>query len=452
MRVWAGRGSERGLNGNEASARATERFKENSTNMGLANIRTQVGIVGAGPAGLLLSHLLHLQGIESVVLETRSREYCEGRVRAGVLEQGTVDLLIQSGVGERLKREGLKHDGIWLSFGGARHFINMTELTDGKSITVYAQHEMITDLIKARLDAGAEILFGVENVTIHDFGGDISDKATPKIRFRQDGEARELSCNFIAGCDGSHGVCRPSVPDGVITTYEKVYPFAWLGILAEAPPTSDELVYALHDRGFALFSMRSPKITRLYLQCRPDEDIANWPDERIWDELLARLSTSDGWSPAKGTIIQKSITPMRSLVAEPMQYGRLFLAGDSAHIVPPTGAKGLNLAAADVRVLANGLADFYSSGVQNTLKGYSRTCLRRVWKAQRFSWWMTTVLHRAEEASAFDCRRQLAELDYVTGVARGYDVARGKLRGTAPGVKRFPFRAGPDRIQSAIHN
>jgi p-hydroxybenzoate 3-monooxygenase len=383
--------------------------------IGIADIRTQVGIVGAGPAGLLLSHLLHLQGIESVVLETRSREYCEGRVRAGVLEQGTVDLLIQSGVGERLKREGLKHDGIWLSFGGKRHFINMTELTGGKSITVYAQHEVITDLIKARLDAGGQILFGVENVAIHDFGGDISDKAMPKIRFRQDGESRELSCDFIAGCDGSHGVCRPSIPDGVITTYEKVYPLAWLGILAEAPPTSDELVYALHERGFALFSMRSPKVTRLYLQCRPDEEIAKWPDEKIWEELLVRLSTSDGWAPAKGTINQKSITPMRSFVAEPMQYGRLFLAGDSAHIVPPTGAKGLNLAAADVRVLANGLADFYSSGAQNTLNDYSRTCLRRVWKAQRFSWWMTTMLHRAEDASAFDHRRQLAELDYVTG-------------------------------------
>jgi p-hydroxybenzoate 3-monooxygenase len=393
--------------------------------MGAANIRTQVGIVGAGPAGLLLSHLLHLQGIESVVLETRSRAYCEGRVRAGVLEQGTVDLLIQSGVGERLKREGLKHDGIWLSFGGTRHFINMTELTGGKSITVYAQHEVITDLIRARLDAGGQILFGVDNVTIHDFDGDgfdsrQSNRRAPKIRFRQDGESRELSCDFIAGCDGSHGVCHQSIPYGAITAYEKVYPFAWLGILAEAPPTSNELVYALHERGFALFSMRSPEITRLYLQCRPDEDIAKWPDERIWDELLLRLSSRDegsceAWAPATGAIIQKGITPMRSFVAEPMQYGRLFLAGDSAHIVPPTGAKGLNLAAADVRILANGLAEFYSSGRRNILNDYSRTCLRRVWKAQRFSWWMTTMLHRAEDAGAFDYRRQLAELDYVIG-------------------------------------
>jgi p-hydroxybenzoate 3-monooxygenase len=383
-------------------------------------MRTQVGIVGAGPAGLLLSQLLHLQGIESVVLETRSREYCEGRVRAGVLEQGTVDLLIQSGVGERLKREGLKHAGIWLSFGGKRHFINMTELTGGKSVTVYAQHEVITDLIKARLDAGGQVLFGVSDATIRDFDGHDIGARVPKIRFRKDGESHELTCDFIAGCDGSHGVCRPSIPDGTLATYEKVYPFAWLGILAEAPPTSDELVYALHERGFALFSMRTPKITRLYLQCRPDEDIADWPDERIWDELLLRLScredgTREGWAPARGAIIQKSITPMRSFVAEPMQYGRLFLAGDSAHIVPPTGAKGLNLAAADVSVLTRGLAEFYSSGQQTILNNYSQICLRRVWKAQRFSWWMTTMLHRAEDASAFDHRRQLAELDYVTG-------------------------------------
>jgi len=373
-------------------------------------MRAQVGIVGAGPAGLLLSHLLHLKGIESVVLETRSRAYCEGRVRAGVLEQGTVDLLIQSGVGERLKREGLKHHGIWLSFGGNRHFINITELTGGKAITVYAQHEVITDLIKARLDAGGQVLFGVEDVSIHEFNG-----SAPKIRFRKDCEPRELDCDFIAGCDGSHGVCRASIPASAIATYEKIYPFAWLGILAEAPPTSNELIYALHERGFALFSMRTPKITRLYLQCRPDEDIADWPDERIWNELLLRFSTRDGWAPAKGSIIQKGITPMRSFVAEPMQYGRLFLAGDSAHIVPPTGAKGLNLAVADVSILARGLTEYYSSGQRKILDDYSRICLRRVWKAQRFSWWMTTTLHRAEDASEFDHRRQLAELDYVTG-------------------------------------
>lgn len=371
-------------------------------------MRTQVGIVGAGPAGLLLSHLLHLQGIESVVLETRSRKYCEERVRAGVLEQGTVDLLIQSGVGERLKRQGLRHDGIWLSFGGNRHRINMAELTGGKSITVYAQHEIIIDLIQARLDASGPVLFDVSDVTLHEFDG-----PTPKIRFRKEDQSRELSCDFIAGCDGSHGVCRPSIPDGARTTYEKVYPFAWLGILAEAPPTSEELVYTLHDRGFALFSMRTPKITRLYLQCGPGDDIANWSDSRIWEELLLRFSTRDGWAPAKGPILQKGITPMRSLVVEPMRCGRLFLAGDSAHIVPPTGAKGLNLAVADVKVLARALAEFYASGRQKLLDEYSQTCLRRVWNVQRFSWWMTTMLHRAEDADAFDHRRQLAELDYV---------------------------------------
>ena len=371
-------------------------------------MRTQVGIVGAGPAGLLLSHLLYLQGIDSVVLETRSRKYCEERVRAGVLEQGTVDLLIQSGVGERLQREGLRHDGIWLSFAGNRHRINFADLTGGKSITVYAQHEIIIDLIKARIDAAGQILFECGDVTVHDLAG-----PAPKIRFRKNDQWQEITCDFIAGCDGSHGVCRPSIPDGALTAYEKIYPFAWLGILVEAPPTSQELVYALHDRGFALFSMRSPKITRLYLQCRANDDIGNWPDARIWEELLLRLPTSDGWTPAQGPILQKGITPMRSFVVEPMRYGRLFLAGDSAHIVPPTGAKGLNLAAADVRVLASALAHFYATGHQNLLDEYSQTCLRRVWNVQRFSWWMTTMLHRAEDFDAFDHRRQLADLDYL---------------------------------------
>src|SRR5712691_6210701 len=343
-------------------------------------MRTQVGIVGAGPAGLLLSHLLHLEGIESVVLEARSRQYGEERVRAGMLEQGTVDLLIESGLGERLRREGLIHHGIWLNFGGRRHRIHLTELSGGKSITVYAQHEIIIDLNHARLDAGGQILFEVDELTIHDFAG-----PSPKIRFRSKGEGQELACDFIAGCDGFHGVCRASVPDGVLTVYDRTYPFAWLGILAEAPPSSEELVYSYHERGFALFSMRTPEITRLYLQCSPDEDIANWPDDRIWEELHARHATDDGWKPAQGPVLQKGITPMRSYVIEPMQYGRLFLAGDSAHIVPPTGAKGLNLAASDVKVLARALADFYASRRQSLLDEYSRTCLRRVWKVQRFS-------------------------------------------------------------------
>jgi p-hydroxybenzoate 3-monooxygenase len=373
-------------------------------------MRTQVGIVGAGPAGLLLSHLLHLEGIESVVLEARSRRYCEERVRAGVLEQGTVDLMVESGVGERLKREGLIHHGIWLNFGGRRHRIHLTELSGGKSITVYAQHEVIIDLIKARLDAAGQVLFEVSDLAIHDFDG-----ASPKIRFRaKDGEPCELACDFIGGCDGFHGICRPSIPEGALTAFERTYPFAWLGILAQAAPSSDELVYSYHDRGFALFSMRTPEITRLYIQCHPDEDIANWPDDRIWEELLTRHSTNDGWAPAQGPILQKGITGMRSFVVEPMQCGRLFLAGDSAHIVPPTGAKGLNLAASDVRVLARALADFYATGRKTLLDEYSRTCLRRVWKAQRFSWWMTSMLHRFDSDTGFDRRRQIAELDYVT--------------------------------------
>jgi len=373
-------------------------------------MRTQVGIVGAGPAGLMLAHLLHLEGIESIVLEAHSREYIEERVRAGVLEQGTVDLLVETGVGDRLKREGLVHHGIELSFGGRRHRIDLTELTGGSSITVYAQHEVIRDLVKARIDAGGQILFEVANLSVHDF-----DTSRPSIRFRHGGEFEQLACDFIAGCDGFHGICRPSIPAGALTTFERTYPFAWLGILAEAPPASEELIYTYHERGFALFSMRSPRVTRLYLQCAPDEDIANWSDGRIWEELDARLTTSDGWSPAQGPVLQKGVTGMRSFVVEPMQFGSLFLAGDASHIVPPTGAKGLNLAVADVRVLARAFADYYECGSRELLNNYSQTCLRRVWKVQRFSWWMTSMLHRFDTGNGFDHRRQLAELDYLTG-------------------------------------
>ena len=372
-------------------------------------MRTQVGIVGAGPAGLMLSHLLHLEGIESVVLEARSRAYIEERVRAGVLEQGTVDLLKETGIGDRLKRQGLVHHGIELSFSGRRHRVHLTELTGGSSITVYAQHEVIKDLVKARLDAGGRVLFEVDDVSVHDL-----DSTRPKIRFRKETERQEVCCDFIAGCDGFHGVCRDSIPAGVLTAYERTYPFAWLGILAEAAPASEELIYAHHQRGFALFSMRSPRITRLYLQCAPDEDIANWTDDRIWEELRTRLGTSDGWRPAEGAILQKGITGMRSFVVEPMQHGSMFLAGDAAHIVPPTGAKGLNLAVADVRVLARALVRFYDSGRRDLLDQYSRICLRRAWKVQRFSWWMTSMLHRFDADTGFDQRRQLAELDYLT--------------------------------------
>jgi p-hydroxybenzoate 3-monooxygenase len=372
-------------------------------------MRTQVGIVGAGPAGLMLSHLLHLQGIESIVIEARSRQYVESRVRAGVLEQTTVDLMEQAGVATRLKREGLLHRGIWLNFGGNRHYIPMTELTGGRSITVYAQHEVIRDLVQARLDAGAPVIFDAAATRLCGF-----EDSAPVIHFEENGEPRQITCDFIGGCDGFHGICRTATPAGALSIFDRHYPFAWLGILAEAPPSSEELVYSYHERGFALFSMRSPQITRLYLQCDPEEELANWPDQRIWQELLVRHASSDGWAPIQGPVLQKGITGMRSFVAEPMRYGRLFLAGDAAHIVPPTGAKGLNLAMADVAVLARALAEFYRSSRRDLLDQYSATCLRRTWKVQRFSWWMTSILHRFDTDNPFDQRRQLAELDYVT--------------------------------------
>ena len=368
---------------------------------------TQVGIVGAGPAGLLLAHLLHLEGIDSVVIENRSRQYVTERVRAGVLEQGTVDLMIQSGVGARLLKEGMRHEGIYLSCQGTRHRIDMAALTGGRAITVYGQNEVVSDLIEARLATGSPLFFEADSVSVHGF-----DTGAPAIRFRHNQEPHEVWCDFIAGCDGFHGICRGAMPH---RSYERIYPYAWLGILAHAAPSCDELVYSLHERGFALFSMRSPGVTRLYLQCAPDEDIDSWPDERIWEELSVRLATSDGWKPNQGEIFQKGITGMRSFVAEPMRSSRLFLAGDAAHIVPPTGAKGLNLAASDVRNLALALTAFYKSGREQLLDEYSDKSLRRVWKAQRFSWWMTSMLHRSPEGNEFDYRRQLAELDYVTG-------------------------------------
>jgi p-hydroxybenzoate 3-monooxygenase len=370
-------------------------------------IRTQVGIVGAGPAGLVLSHLLHRQGIDSVVIESRSRQYCEQRVRAGVLEQGTVDLLLEMGVGQRMKREGLIHDGVEIRFREQGHRIDFKALT-GCGITIYAQQEVVKDLIAARLDAEGEILFEVEDVSIHDF-----DSTTPKIRFRYQGEPSEIHCDFLAGCDGFHGVCRPII-ENALTIYERVFPFAWLGILAAARPSSEELIYCYHNRGFALHSMRTPEITRLYLQCAPDEDLAQWPDARIWEELQTRLATRDGRRLTEGAILQKGVTGMRSFVAEPMQYGRLYLAGDAAHIVPPTGAKGLNLAVADVRVLAAAFAEFYATGNHHLLDHYSETCLRRVWLVQRFSLWMTSMLHKIPGGDRFEEHRQLADLDYLT--------------------------------------
>ena len=379
----------------------------------MKKLRTQVGIVGAGPAGLVLSHLLHLRNIESVVIENRSQQYVEERVRAGVLEQETVDLMVETGVGERLKKQGLVHYGVNLRFGRKTHRIDFADLTGGKGITIYAQHEVIKDLNKARRDAGGKIFYEVEDVSVRDFA-DAKSTTKPSIWFRSNGEPYELGCDFIAGCDGFHGICRPSIPSGVLTIFDRTYPFGWLGILADVEPSCDELIYSYHERGFALLSMRSPHVSRLYLQCSPNEDIDKWPDDKIWVELQQRLAAENGWKLKEGPVTQKGVTGMRSFVVEPMQCGNLFLAGDAAHIVPPTGAKGLNLAVADVRVLARALDEFYKSGRRQRLDEYSTTCLRRIWKVQRFSWWMTAMLHVFDTDNAFDQRRQIAELDYVT--------------------------------------
>ena len=372
-------------------------------------MKTQVGIVGAGPAGLVLAQLLHLAGIESVVLELHTRPYVEERVRAGVLEQGTVDLMNRMGLGARMMRQGLMHYGIELRFGGASHRIDFKELTGGKGVMIYAQHEVVHDLVEARLAAGLPIFYEAKNVTLHGM-----EDARPVLRFEKDGERKEVACDFVAGCDGFHGTCRGAIPGSVLKSYDRIYPFGWLGILADAPPSNDELIYARHERGFALLSMRSPQVSRLYIQCAPDEDLTKWPDEKIWAELHRRLETTSGWKLREGPVTQKGVTGMRSFVVEPMQYGRLFLAGDAAHIVPPTGAKGLNLAVADVQVLAAGLAEFYKKGRRELLERYSEICLRRVWKVQRFSWWMTSMLHKFEDDTEFDRKRQVAELDYVT--------------------------------------
>jgi p-hydroxybenzoate 3-monooxygenase len=358
----------------------------------------------------MLGHLLHREGIDSVILEDRSQEYVVERVRAGVLEQGTVDLMRESGVGDRLDDVGMRHEGIYIRFAGARHRIDMAGLTGGRAITIYGQNEVVKDLITARVASGRPLHFEVSDVSVHEL-----NTRAPVVRFRHDGAAHEVACDIVAGCDGSHGVCRFSIPPAHLEVFERDYPFAWLGILASAPPASDELVYSLSDRGFALFSMRSPAITRLYLQCAPDEDVNEWSDDRIWSELTARLRTDDGWEPNVGPILQKGVTPMRSFVAEPMRYGRLFLAGDAAHIVPPTGAKGLNLAMADVWRLATAIADFCRTGGETRLDEYSDRGVRRTWRAQRFSWWMTSMLHRFPDESPFDHRRQVADLDYLTG-------------------------------------
>jgi p-hydroxybenzoate 3-monooxygenase len=370
--------------------------------------RTQVGIVGAGPAGLMLSHLLARAGIESVVLERRSREYVEKRVRAGVLEQGTVDLMRETGIGERVAREGLVHRGIELRFEGRGHRIAFDELTGGSTITIYGQQEVVKDLIAARLAAGAQIHFEVEDASVHD-----ADSSAPMLRYTANGERVELTCDFIAGCDGFHGCSHEAIPVERLTRFERDYPFGWVGILAAVAPSTDELIYASHDRGFALHSLRSPTLSRLYVQCGREDTIEDWPDARIWEELHLRFATDDGWTLTEGPVVEKGIAWMHSAVIEPMQYGRLFLAGDAAHIVPATGAKGLNLAIADVRVLAGALDAWYRTGSADALDRYSETCLRRVWRAQHFSYWMTTMLHIFPGDDAVQRRLQLAQLRWV---------------------------------------
>ncbi len=370
-------------------------------------MRTQVGIVGAGPAGLMLAHLLERAGIASVVVEARTRETIEATIRAGVLEQNTVDLMVETGLGERLAREGSVHHGFAFRFAGETRRIDLHGLT-GRCVTVYPQHEVLKDLIAARLAAGGALHFGARDVTIHDPTG------APQITFTDAaGLAQTIAADFVVGCDGSYGPSREAMPDGVREDYVRVYPFGWFGILTEAPPSADELIYARHERGFALISTRSPGVQRMYFQCDPKERPEDWSEARIWEELQTRVE-GGGFRLTEGPIFQKNVVPMRSYVREPMQHGRLFIAGDAAHTVPPTGAKGLNLAVADVFVLARAFERYFAAGEEADLHGYTRTALKRIWRTQHFSWWMTAMLHRFEDASVFDRRRQVAELDMVT--------------------------------------
>ncbi len=370
-------------------------------------MHVDVAIVGAGPAGLMLSHLLHLAGIGSVIVENRERDEIEATIRAGVLEQNTVDLMVDTGIGDRLLRQGEVHEGFVFRFGGQGHRIDLAALT-GRSITVYPQHEVLRDLIAARLAAGGDIRFGARDVCVHDV------ETAPSVRFTDaDGRPREITADILVGCDGFHGVCRQAIPEGIRRDIMRVYPFGWFGILAEAPPSSPELIYARHDSGFALISTRSPTVQRMYFQCDPAEQVEGWSDDRIWAELQRRVE-GDGFRLNEGPIFQRNVVAMRSFVSEPMQHGRLFIAGDAAHTVPPTGAKGLNLAIADVFVLSRALERFFRSNDREALDRYSETALRRVWRMQHFSWWMTSMLHRFEDAGEFDRRRQLAELELVT--------------------------------------
>ncbi len=373
-------------------------------------MRAQVAIIGSGPSGLLLGQLLHLAGIDTIVIERRSREYVLSRIRAGVLEQGMVEMLDRAGVGARLRREGLVHEGFDILFGGVRHRIDLSGLTGGRKVVVYGQTEVTKDLMDARAATDAKTVYEADDVSLHGF-----DTARPRVRFQADGRDREVECDFIAGCDGFHGVSRKSVPAAAIRTYERVYPFGWLGVLSDTRPVSDELIYVSHERGFALCSMRSPTRSRCYVQCSLAEDVDQWPDDRFWEELRERLDPRTADALVTGPSIEKSIAPLRSFVVEPMRFGSLFLAGDAAHIVPPTGAKGLNLAASDVHYLSTALMQYYGSGSTAALDGYSARALRRVWQAERFSWWMTNLLHRFPEHGPFGEKVQAAELEHLVG-------------------------------------
>ncbi|MBT5667836.1 MAG: 4-hydroxybenzoate 3-monooxygenase [Rhodospirillaceae bacterium] len=371
-------------------------------------MRTQVGIIGGGPAGLLLSQLLHLKGISSIVLERQTRDYVLGRIRAGVLEQGTVGLLRDAGVGDRMDREAKIHEGFDIAFSGRRHRVDLAAHTDGGVVTVYGQTEVTHDLYDARDAMGGVVIDEADNVAPHEV-----DTDAPYLTYEKGGRAHRVDCDFIAGCDGYHGVSRSAIPETVLKTFERDYPVGWLGVLSETPPVSHELIYVRHDRGFALCSQRSATLSRYYIQCAADENPDEWPDDRFWDELKARLPENAAASIMTGPSVEKSVAPLRSFVAEPMRHGRLFLAGDAAHIVPPTGAKGLNLAASDIYFLSRGLIDYYNGGDEQGLRDYSQKALRRVWKAERFSWWMTQLLHRFPGHEAFDRRIQQAELDYM---------------------------------------
>ena len=371
--------------------------------------KTQVIIVGSGPAGLLLSQLLHNEGISSIIVDRQSRERIEGRVRAGVLEWGSVQALEEAKIGERMRREGLPHDGFDLAFDGEFHRIDVGGLT-GKKVMVYGQTELTMDLIAQRLEQGCEIVFSAEDVQPIDVTSN-----TPKIQYTKDGETIEIEGDYITGCDGFHGVCRQTIPSNVLKTYEKIYPFGWLGVLVEKPPVSDELIYANHQRGFALCSMRSKTRSRYYIQCPLTDKVEDWSNQRFWDELSLRVGSDVAKNLETGDSFEKSIAPLRSFVAEPMRYGNMFLAGDAAHIVPPTGAKGLNLAISDVRVLSRGLIEHYKKSNNDYLERYSDICLKRVWKVERFSWFMSTMLHQFPEFSPFEKRMQRAEFDHIQG-------------------------------------